>query len=126
MDPSSNGVCITISTKEAVMNKAVLLSIDLAEIEPARFAIEQVLGCRFSAHQSDYRGGDYHRCDFESVEMVLQENFIEDDGERTEASFPEVKLIVYLDGPRDRVERLHARLLAADAPVATLRSSGYQ
>lgn len=107
------------------MGKEVLLSIASPKIELARSVLEGIVGCKFAVHQSDYRGGDYFRCKVDSVEVVLQENFIEDDGEPTEAAFPSDKLLVYLDGPDDTVEKLCARLLAGDAPMSTLRSNHY-
>jgi hypothetical protein len=107
------------------MDREVLLSIASPEIELARSTLEGIVGCKLAVHQSDYRGGDYFRCEVDRVELVLQENFIEDDGEPTEAAFASDKLLVYLDGPDDSVEKLCARLLAGDAHMATLRSNRY-
>lgn len=106
------------------MKKSILLAVEAADIEQAKMVVESATGSTFAAHQSDYHGGSYFRSQSSDISLVLQENFIEDDGEPTEAAFPEAKLLVYVDGGATDADKVVAKLEAAQA-VRVLRSSIY-
>jgi hypothetical protein len=68
--------------------------------------IEAVLGLSLVAHESDYHGGDYFKSSGNNFNVVFQENFVEDDGEHTEAEFPDAELLLYITGDEAVVDRL--------------------
>jgi hypothetical protein len=103
------------------MKKALLLGTAASSIDEVRGALEVSAGLSLAAHESAYHGGNYFRGDLDGVSLVLQTNFIEDDGEPTEAEFPEVSLLIYLDGEVHAVDVVQGRLLN----VKVLRSSLY-
>jgi hypothetical protein len=105
-----------------MMKKALLLAAVASTIDEAKGAIEASAGVSLAAHESAYRGGDYFRGDFDGVNLVLQTNFIEDDGEPAEAEFPEVSLLIYLDGEIRAVDLVASRLVTMGK---VLRSSTY-
>ena len=45
-------------------------------------------------HESEYRGGDYFRLEKDGVKLVLQKNFMEDDGDVTEAEYPDADVLL--------------------------------
>lgn len=106
------------------MKKSILLVVEAADMEQARTAVEAATGSTLSAHQSDYHGGRYFRGQSANASVVLQENFIEDDGEPTEAEFPEAKLLVYVDGGVADADSIVAKLEAGEL-VSVLRSNAY-
>jgi hypothetical protein len=105
-----------------MMKKALLLGATASSIDEVRGAIEVSAGLSLAAHESAYRGGEYFRGDLDGVSLVLQKNFIEDDGEPTEAEFPQVSLLIYLDGEVHAVDVVLGRLVNI---VKVLRSSMY-
>ena len=107
------------------MKKANLFAIAAPDLEQAKFAVESALKVQLSAHESEYHGGEYYRGECAGVSLVLQENFVEDDGEPTEAEFPLAKLLLYIDGLDCDVENVGSALLPSGYAKELLRSSVY-
>lgn len=107
------------------MKKANLFAIIATDFEHAKLAIESALNVKLNAHESDYHGGEYYRGEYAGINLVLQENFVEDDGERTEAEFPNVKLLLYVDGLENEVDKVDSKLLPSNCVKELLRSSVY-
>ncbi len=107
------------------MKKANLFAIAAADLEQAKFAVESALKVQLNAHESEYHGGEYYRGECAGVSLVLQENFVEDDGEPTEAEFPLVPLLLYVDGLERDVETIASTLLPSGCVKDLLRSSVY-
>ncbi|WP_141758744.1 hypothetical protein [Duganella sp. HH105] len=95
------------------MRKEYLFSSNKSSLIEAKVHLEAVLGILFSAHSSDYHGGDYFKISTMDFNVVLQENFVEDDGGTTEADFPDVPLLLYINGNPAEVDRLSALVMAA-------------
>ena len=106
------------------MKKANLFAITATDLEQGKFVIESALKVHLSAHESDYHGGEYYRGECAGVNLVLQKNFVEDDGEPTEAEFPLVKLLLYADGLDRNVENIGS-LLPSGSVNELLRSTTY-
>ncbi|WP_156902743.1 hypothetical protein [Achromobacter sp. MFA1 R4] len=104
------------------MKKALLLEATASSLEEAKSAIESSVGLSLAAHESAYHGGEYFRGDLYGANLILQANFIEDDGEPAEADFPGADLLVYLDGEIGAVDWAASRLMALSK---VLRSSTY-
>lgn len=96
-----------------MMQKECLFSSNKTTLNEAKVHLEVVLGILFRAHSSDYHGGDYFKTATVDFNVVLQENFVEDDGETTEADFPDVSLLLYINGSPAEVDRLSALVMAA-------------
>ena len=84
-------------------------------LDEVRSEIESVLAVRLVAHESDYHGGDYFKGAIDGVDLVLQTNFVEDDGEPTEAEFPDAAVLLYVNGAQAAVDGLREVLLAHGA-----------
>lgn len=87
-------------------NKANLFGLNLGTLSDECLRVEAVLGVSLVAHASDYHGGDYFKSSGNNFNVVFQENFVEDDGEHTEAAFPTAKLLLYITGDESVVDRL--------------------
>lgn len=107
------------------MKRANLFAIAATDLERAKLAIESTLRVQLSAHESEYHGGEYYRGECAGVSLVLQENFVEDDGEPTEAEFPLAKLLLYVDGLDRDVENVGSTLLPSGCVKELLRSNAY-
>lgn len=107
------------------MKRAVLLDAEELNIDDAKVKVEEVLGLKLVPHESDYHGGNYFRYDSDGSSLILQDNFVEDDGEATEAEFPLSKVLIYLSGGTDAVDDLLAKLTEKDRIAVVLRSSTY-
>lgn len=91
--------------------KAELFDIDVGELDDARKRVEKILGLSLEAHESEYHGGNYFKYSGAGFNIVLQTNFVEDDGEPTEADFPGTTLLLYINGDEVSVNRMTATLL---------------
>jgi hypothetical protein len=107
------------------MKKATLFAMEVPDVEQARLAVESALKAKLDAHQSDYHGRNYYRGNFSGAGLILQENFIEDDGEPTEAEFPSAKLLLYVEGVDSDVDSAVAALSVSGCVKEPLRSSVY-
>jgi hypothetical protein len=108
------------------MKKASLFSVAATSLNEAKVAIESALGIELQCHDSDYRGGDYFRFDAADLELIVQENFVEDDGEPTEARFPSAPFLLYVDGNGLAVDEIAHKLLAnKEGPIKELRVDTY-
>lgn len=105
--------------------KENLFAVAAADLKQAKLAIESVLNVQLSAHESEYFGGEYYRGEGDSASFVLRENFIEDDGEPTEAEFPLAKLLLYVDGEERAVDKVGYVLTPSGCVSELLRSSTY-
>ncbi|MEO7496586.1 MAG: hypothetical protein ABIT83_11450 [Massilia sp.] len=72
------------------------------ELESARASLESAFGINFSAHDSEYYGGDYFRWGKSSEEhLVLKRNIDPIDGDPAEQSFPDYRILLYVnESPR--------------------------
>lgn len=86
--------------------KANLFGLEVGELHSARKQVEKILGLALDAHESEYYGGDYFKTSGTDFSVVLQTNFMEDDGEPTEAEFPGATLLVFVNGDEAEVERM--------------------
>lgn len=95
------------------------------ELEQAKTLMEQALDVRLSLHESLYRGGAYYRLvDEDEVELVIQRNYDCLDEELTESEFPEITVLLYLDGA-GRAEALNYRLERDVKAAVLLRRIDY-
>lgn len=107
------------------MKRAILLDAEELNLDDAKAKIEGALGLTLVLHESDYHGGSYFRYDSDNASLILQDNFVEDDGEATEAAFPLSKVLVYLNGNAESVDDLVAKLTEKSRLAVVLRSSTY-
>jgi hypothetical protein len=103
--------------------RAELFGIDDGELDGTRKQVEKILELSLEAHESEYHGGDYFKLSGADFNIVLQTNFIEDDGEPTEAEFPGVAILLYVNGERNCVDRMRAVL--CQNGLKLLRSSTF-
>jgi hypothetical protein len=104
--------------------KADLFGSETLTLVEGRALVDVALGIALVAHESDYHGGEYFRFGESEFAVVLKTNFVEDDGERTEAEYPKSTLLLYLTGEEGKVSRLGA--LAVRRGFKLLRSSVYK
>lgn len=95
------------------------------ELDIARAAVENALGVVMERHESEYRGGDYFLLEKEGAKLVLQANFMEDDGEVTEAEYPDAGVLLYMDGESSAVDGLVTHVADRLSSFRLLRSSSY-
>jgi hypothetical protein len=105
--------------------KSNLFGASLLELDAARLAVEHALGTPMESHESAYRGGDYFRLEKTGVKLVLQTNFMEDDGEVTEAEYPDADVLLYLDGDSNDVDGMATLVIARLNSFKLLRTSTY-
>ena len=105
--------------------KSNLFGAPLLELDAARSAVERALGTPMELHESAYRGGDYFRLEKTGVKLVLQTNFMEDDGEVAEAEYPDADVLLYLDGDSTDVDGMAALVTARLNSFKLLRTSTY-
>jgi hypothetical protein len=91
--------------------KANLLGLEVGELHAVRERVESILGLSLDAHDSEYHGGDYFKTSAADYNVVVQTNFVEQDGEPTEAEFPNETLLVFVNGDEATVDRMSAVLL---------------
>ncbi|MCC8442378.1 MULTISPECIES: hypothetical protein [Xanthomonas] len=104
------------------MKKSLLVEIVASSLSEARNLFDSSYGILLDAHESEYRGGEYFRCEIDGVVLALQENFLEDDGEKTEAEFPKSEYLLYMDGDDVAVDKVLSRISEGKK---ILRSSVY-
>ncbi|MCA1671733.1 MAG: hypothetical protein ABR608_06925 [Pseudonocardiaceae bacterium] len=81
--------------------------------------IARAVGVEFELHDSGYHGGDYYRSKcFGSEEILVQDNFEDEEGYLAEPNFPEHHTLVYINGASEKV----ARVLADVEDLEPLRS----
>jgi hypothetical protein len=86
-------------------------------LEKARELVEHALKVKLHAHESFYHGGDYYRLEQEDVTLILQRNYdCIDDEDFAEPEFPNVEVLLYLDGCERAMEL--ERLLVTRVPEA--------
>lgn len=107
------------------MKKSNLFGASALDLDAARAVIEQVLGAALEAHESEYRGGDYFRLEKSGAKLVLQANFLEDDGETAEAEHPDAGVLLYIDGDASAVDGLAALFVERQGSFKLLRTSSY-
>ena len=107
------------------MKKSNLFGVSALELDAARTVVEQVLGAALEAHESEYRGGDYFRLEKDGAKLVLQANFLEDDGETAEAEYPNADVLLYIDGDASAVDGLAALFAERQDSFRLLRTSSY-
>lgn len=88
------------------------------DLEGARALVERALKVQLSPHDSVYRGGDYYRLKDGDAELFLQRNYDCLDDGLAEAEFPEVRVLLYIDG-KQHAEEI-SDLLRAQVPEASL------
>ncbi len=91
--------------------KANLFGLGVGGLHAVREQIEDIFGLTLDAHESEYHGGDYFKISGTDFNVVLQTNFMEDDGEPTEAEFPGATLLVFVNGDEAKVDRMSSALL---------------
>jgi len=96
-------------SKEALMNKSLLFEVVASDLAKARDSVKAAAHLEFAEHESEYYG-IYFRGILEGARLRLQENFMEDDGECTEAGFPDSRFLLYVDGAGVDVDRALSRL----------------
>lgn len=107
-----------------MMKKSNLFGAAL-ELDAAKAAVEDALGAAMEAHESEYHGGNYFRLEQEGAKLVLQSNFIEDDGGATEAEHAEAQVLLYVDGEASNVDRVAALIAERLGSFKLLRTSSY-
>jgi hypothetical protein len=95
--------------------RSVVFDIAGSDLDKVRSEVESVLAVRLIAHESDYHGGDYFKGTLGGVSLVLKSNFLEDDGELSEAEFPDAAFLLYVNGAQSAVDGLRQVLLARGA-----------
>ena len=90
--------------------KANLFSLNHLDLLEAKNLLEEALGIALIAHESDYHGGDYFKMSSLDFNIVLQTNFMEDDGETTEAEYPDALLLLYINGDEIVVDKLSEKV----------------
>ncbi len=85
--------------------------------------VEKALGIELIAHDSEYHGGDYFKMSSPEFNVVLQTNFMEDDGETTAAQYRDALLLLYINGDAGIVDKLNAKTAELDFDLR--RSSMY-
>jgi len=108
-----------------MMKKSNLFGASALELEAARATIEYVVNAALVAHESEYRGGGYFLVEAEGAKLILQANIMEDDGEVTEAEYPDVKVLLYVDGDAINVDRIAALFAERQDAFKLLRASSY-
>ena len=108
-----------------MMKKSNLFGASGVELDAVRSMVKQALGASLEAHQSDYRGGDYFQSEMSGTKLVLQENFMEEDGEVTEAQYPDANVLLYLDGEASNVDAVSALIEGKLSDFRLLRTSSY-
>lgn len=108
-----------------MMNKSNLFGASALGLEAARLAVEGVVNTALVEHESEYRGGGYFLVEAEGAKLILQANFMEDDGEVTEAEYPDSKVLLYVDGDANSVDRVAALLTERQDAFKLLRASSY-
>ena len=103
--------------------KSNLFGLDSGTLADECLKLEEALGISLIAHESDYHGGDYFKLSGDDFNVVLQANFVEDDGEPTEAEFSDAALLLYITGDESVVDRLSMVLSLNGTKL--LRSSTY-
>ena len=83
--------------------------------------LEQVLGKQFVLHDSDYRGGEYFRLEYQGVTLMLQRNFEDEEGALSEPSHQDVRLLLYLDGEVKSVDVMSLAIVGSAASFRLLR-----
>lgn len=107
------------------MKKSNLFGAAAQELDVARAAVENALGAVMEMHESEYRGGDYFLLEKEGAKLVLQTNFTEDDGEVTEAEYPDAGVLLYVDGESGAVDGLVTLVAEHLSSFRLLRTSSY-
>ncbi|ABQ90459.1 hypothetical protein RoseRS_2076 [Roseiflexus sp. RS-1] len=103
-----------LSVKGGSMKTYDLYGFDHDDLEAARVAVEQALGVQLAPHESLHRG-DYYRLDTVGEEnFELQRNFDPFYEEVVEDEFPEISILLYVNGT-ERPEELE-RILTARIP----------
>lgn len=108
-----------------MMKKSYLFGASNLGLDMARSAVEQALGSTLEAHESDYYGGDYYRSDRDGMQLVLRTNFMEDDGEVTEAEYPDAAVLLYVDGDSNTVDGIATLVMERLISFELLRTSSY-
>lgn len=108
-----------------MMKKSNLFGASALELDAAKVAVEHALCAVMEAHESEYRGGDYFRSEQDGAKLVLQTNFMEDDGEVTEAEHAEAQVLLYVDGEAGNVDRVAALIAERLSSFRLLRASSY-
>jgi len=68
-----------------------------SNLDFARSIVEKALGVRFTAHESDWRGGEYFRYRREGDESFMLQLNVGDDDEPAELVFPEYLVLLYIE-----------------------------
>jgi hypothetical protein len=95
--------------------QSAVFDISGSNLDEVRSEVESVLAVELIAHESDYHGGDYFKGTLRGVSLVLKSNFLEDDGDLTEAEFPDAAFLLYVNGAQAAVDGLRDVLLARGA-----------
>ena len=103
--------------------RANLFGIETGELGNVRMQVEKILGVSLEAHDSEYHGGDYFKGSGADFNIVLQTNFMQDDGEPAEAEFPHALLLLYVNGDEARVNKMDTALI--ESGFKLLRSSTF-
>lgn len=107
------------------MKKVDVYSLPAADIDDARQWIEEAFVLQIEPHESDYHGGAYYRFTDRDSGLVLQENFLDDDGERAERKFPDATILLYVNAEAAQAAEYAKRLKAKVQSVVLLRSDDY-
>lgn len=108
-----------------MMKKSNLFGAAAQELDAARAAVENALGAVMEMHESEYRGGDYFLLEKEGAKLVLQTNFTEDDGEVTEAEYPDAGVLLYVDGESSAVDGVVTLVTERLRSFRLLRTGSY-
>ena len=103
------------------MNKIATLNAGDGDLDSARTRVETALRVKLAPHESYYMGGDYYRGEHKDFALILQENFLEDDGEPTNREFPMVETLLYVSGEQSAVDSV-VRLLVQSGTCTELKS----
>ncbi|MGH3916428.1 MAG: hypothetical protein ACRDTC_23915 [Pseudonocardiaceae bacterium] len=74
----------------------------LLSLDDAARRLEAALGLVIQRHDSSYRGGDYYRGSGDAVEeVIVQQNFEDEEGYLAEPDFPDHEILVYVTEPNE-------------------------
>ncbi|MEW8229310.1 MAG: hypothetical protein AB2745_03225 [Candidatus Thiodiazotropha endolucinida] len=87
--------------------------------------VEEALGICLEARESGYYGGDYYLLKGDDISLVLQENFVEDDGELTEDDYPDASILLYVNATAELADKYRKLLVNKLENVSLLKSENY-
>ncbi|MFN8081119.1 MAG: hypothetical protein U0Q19_16300 [Kineosporiaceae bacterium] len=66
------------------------------DMDSVQQRLGRLWGVTLQLHDSSFRGGDFYMIRTRELEIIVQRNFIEDDGELSEPGLPDHSVVVYI------------------------------